>query len=108
MEEIKNWWGVFGLFVCITVVSSSLERRCHRQGSLATLNNRHSLASKQGVLLTHMKSERMEMCCVSVCAKASAFLLALNKFSCFLNYDLCVCVFYLICALLLSLSQSIC
>lgn len=35
MEEIKNWWGVFGLLGCVTVVSSSLERRCHRQGSLA-------------------------------------------------------------------------
>lgn len=36
MEEIKNWWGVFGLLGCVTVVSSSLERRCHRQGSLAS------------------------------------------------------------------------
>lgn len=35
MEEIKNWWGVFGLFGCVTGVSGSLKRRCHRQGSLA-------------------------------------------------------------------------
>lgn len=55
MEEIKNWWGVFGLFDCVTVLSSSLERRCHRQGSLTALTNLHPTARAQGVLLCVLK-----------------------------------------------------
>lgn len=51
MEEIKNWWGVFGLFGCVTVVSSSLERRCHRQGSLAALTDPAASRSEGELLL---------------------------------------------------------
>lgn len=58
MEEIKNWWGVFGLFGCVTVVSGSLKRRCHRQGSLATLTKlaiSTQWCTRRGILLAHIK-----------------------------------------------------
>ena len=94
MEEIKNWWGVFGLFGCVTVVSSSLERRCHRQGSFTALTDpaisTHWHASREGYSLAHTKSARLKIRCMSVCAIAYAFLYwAMNKGSFFLYHDLC-------------------
>lgn len=88
MEEIKNWWGVFGLFGCVTVVSSSLERRCHRQGYLAALTNpaisNQWHASRECYLLAHVESTRSVSVCVCV------FYWALN------NVFLCdLCVYFL-------------
>lgn len=75
MEEIKNWWGVFGLFGCVTVVSSSLERRCHRQGSLTALTNLRSVAREKGVLLARPRQ---------VCRNGNLSVCALKLFSFFL------------------------
>lgn len=97
MEEIKNWWGVFGLFGCVTVVSSSLERRCHRQGSLAALINPaisiHWRTSRECYSLAHAKSARMEICWVSVSLSFFFFFFywALNKVGCLL-YHRRVCI----------------
>lgn len=90
MEEIKNWWGVFGLFGCVTVVSSSLERRCHRQGSLTALTNPAISIHWHASRVAHTESARIEMHSTK----------AVDFFSLIMT---CVCVFPLICYFLLSL-----
>lgn len=81
MEEIKNWWGVFGLFDCVTVVLSSLERRCHRQGSLAALTNPAISfpfrVSGKRCSVAHTDSARIKMLCMSPSPKTYAFSLDL-------------------------------
>lgn len=86
MEEIKNWWGVFGLFGCVTVVSSSLERRCHRQGSLTALTNLRSVAREKGVLLARPRQ---------VCRNGNLSVCALKLFSFFLFLFLFLFFFFI-------------
>lgn len=109
MEEIKNWWGVFGLFGCVTVVSSSLERRCHRQGSLAALINPeisiHWRTSRECYSLAHAKSARMEICWVSVSLSFFFFFFTGPSIKSVAFCIIAVCVFPLICT---QCVQSMC
>lgn len=113
MEEIKNWWGVFGLFGCVTVVSSSVERRCHRQGSLGALTN--------PTIYIHWHSSRECYTLAQVYKNGNACLCVLKYMCVFFFFfngpwiksvvffiSWLVCVFPLICTPLLSLSEAMC
>lgn len=104
MEEIKNWWGVFGLFGCVTVVSSSLERRCHRQGSLAGLINPaisiQRRASGECYSLIHAKSATMVGCLCSQVFISFPLIGPLMKLLAF--YIISMCAFSFIHALFCS------